>query len=337
MKSKFRYSLENFRGVAIIFVMLSHIMSIQNMGKVGDVFYYLVGDATAWFIFISGYLFYYLEINKFNYFDYLKKKVKFVVLPYLILSFPAILFWIYSSQHVIYGLTAIKYFFWSLIAGGIAVGPMWFIPMIVIFFLLTPVFNILSKTKFIYIFVAVSLGFSLFSSRSIYNANALLSFMHFLGFYLLGMVAAKDAAALEALKTSTKVTLIFIAIFVFIIFGLLFPGIDNIPSSFFSGLGFLNYILVGKLALLVAIFLIFERFFERQNKVLGYFAKISFGLFFIHGFMGAVFQRVSRDIHYASPMLKLLCEVGVIVFVSVAVVYVLKKFLGKWSRYVIGC
>lgn len=337
MKSKFRYSLENFRGVAIIFVMFSHIMSIRNLGTFGNVFNYLVGDATAWFIFISGYLFYYLEVNKFKYSDYLGKKIKFVVLPYLILSIPIILFWIYSSQHVMYGLTALQYFFWSLVAGGIVVGPMWFIPMIFIFFLLTPIFNVLSKKKIIYIFVVVSMVFSLFSSRSIYNANPIFSFLHFLGFYLLGIVAAKNAAILEALKTSTKIMLIAIAIFVFIVFGWLCPDIDAMPSSFLAGLGVMNYILVGKLALLGAIFLFFERFFERPNKFLGYFAKISFGLFFIHGFMSVIFQILSRDIHYASPLLRLTCEIGLVVFVSVAVVFVLKKLLGKWSRYVIGC
>lgn len=337
MKAKFRYSLENFRGVAIIFVMLSHIMSIQNMGKVGDIFYYLVGDATAWFVFISGYLFYYLEANNFNYSSYLWKKIKFVVFPYLILSFPAILFWIFISQNLLYGMTSGDFFIWALLAGGIAVGPMWFIPMIVIFFILTPFFNYISKNKLIYLVLVPSLIFSLFSSRSVYNANPGLSFLHFLGFYVLGIVVAKKNKEVEELRDECKFLLIAIGLSVFLYFGFIFPGISDLPPSFFSGMGKLNYILVGKLGLLMAIFILFERFFEKKSQILGYFAKISFGLFFIHGFSGTFFQRMSTNIDFQSPMYKLFCEVIVIVFGSVLIVFLLKKILGKWSRYVIGC
>ena len=141
MKSKFRYSLENFRGIAIFFVMFSHIISIQSMGRLGGYLYYFVGDATTWFVFISGYLFYYLEVNNFKYADYLWKKLKYVILPYLILSIPVIFFWISISQNLLYGLTPLKFMLWSLLAGGIAVGPMWFIPMIALFFIFTPVFR----------------------------------------------------------------------------------------------------------------------------------------------------------------------------------------------------
>lgn len=337
MKARFRYSLENFRGVAIVFVMLSHIMSIQNMGKVGNIFYYFVGDATAWFVFISGYLFYYLEAAKFDYPNYLWKKAKFVVLPYVILSVPAIFFWMYNSQYVLYGLTPSSFFVWSIVAGGIAVGPMWFIPMIMIFFILTPIFNFISRKKFIYLFLILSMSFSVFSSRSIYNANPLLSFFHFLGFYVFGIVVAKNAGMIERFSNHTKSLLIIFGLLVFLIFGLMFPGIDDMPPSFFSGLGALNYILVGKLGLLISIFVLFERFFEKKNVVLGYFAKISFGLFFIHGFIGAIFQRFSRKINFPDAMTHLLCEVLVIVFGSVLIVFLLKKIMGKWSRYVIGC
>ena len=337
MNSKFRYSLENFRGVAIIFVMFSHIVSLQQMGKLGDVYYYIFVDATNWFVFISGYLFYYLEINKFNYASYLSKKAMYVVLPYLILSVLPIAFWVYSSQHILYGLTPMKFVLWSLLSGGIAVGPMWFIPMIVIFFLMTPIFRILSKTKFIYVLTACALIFSMFSSRTVHNTNPFLSFLYFLGAYLLGIIAAKDAAIIDGLKKITKTKIIVISLFVFVVLGFLFPGYKNLPPGFFGGLGVFNYVVTGKLALLVAIFLLFERFMEHKNSSLGYIAKISFGLFFIHGIMAALFHMAARYINFGGQVFKFLVETSVVIFVSVVVVFVLKKILKKWSRYVIGC
>ena len=337
MKKNFRYSLENFRGVSIIFVMLSHMLSMQNMGEIGSIFYYIVGDATAWFVFISGYLFYYLETNKFDYLNYLSKKFKFVVLPYLILSVPAILFWIYLSQNVLYGLTPSAFFVWSLIVGGIAVGPMWFIPMILIFFILSPIFNLASKNKSIYLIFLLSIIFSIFSSRPINNTNPMLSFFHFLGFYIFGIVVAKNSELIDKFGSYKIIILIILGFSVFFLLGFFIRGTSNGSSGFFSGLGELNYVLIGKLVLLIAIFLLFERFFERKNVVLGYFAKISFGLFFIHGFMGMIFQKLSQKISFSYPMTNFLCEVLAIIFGSVFIVFLVKKILGKWSRYVIGC
>ncbi|PHV29704.1 hypothetical protein CSQ93_00760 [Janthinobacterium sp. BJB426] len=337
MKSKFRYSLENFRGIAIIFVMLSHIRSFQEIEQIGGYLYYIVGDATAWFVFISGYLFYYLEVNKFEYRAYISKKARYVIMPYLILSFPAILFLVMTYQYRLYGLTPLTFILWSLTSGGIAVGPMWFIPMITIFFLFTPIFIILSKSKLLCTLTAISLAFSIFSARPVYNTNAILSFLHFFGFYLLGILAAKNSIFLEELRTTTKITIIFISFSFFVFFCFLFPGLESMPNGFLSGLGMLNYILAGKLFLLIAIFFLFEQFFEHENKTLGFFAKISFGLFFIHGFMEVIFNKMWKNINYFNSIIKLVAEIIIVIFVSVAIVFLAKRILKKWSRYVIGC
>ena len=177
----------------------------------------------------------------------------------------------------------------------------------------------------------------MFSSRTVHNTNPLLSFSHFLGVYVLGIIAAKDAYIIDGLKESNKKKIIYISLVIFFVLGFLFPGFKSLPPSFFSGIGTFNYIMAGKLALLIAIFLLFERFMQNKNNILGYFAKISFGLFFIHGIMEAIFRRGTRDIDFGSPVLRFSAEVGVVVFVSIVVVFVLKKILKKWSRYVIGC
>lgn len=337
MKSNFRYSLDNFRGLAIIFVMFSHVFSFRELGKIADYYYYFLVDATSWFVFISGYLFYYLEERKFNYKDYLVKKFKYVILPYLIIAIPIILCWIYLSQHILYGLSAWKYMLWSLIVGGVIVPPLWFIPMIFIFFLLTPLSRKLAKTNYIYWVTALALIFGMFSSRPIHNMNPFLSFMHFMGAYFFGIVVAKNAKLIDEIRFSTKTKIIFVSLFLFLIFGFLFPGVDSMTDGFFDGLWHLNYIIVGKFFLLIAIFFIFERYFQKENKIFGYFAKISFGLFFIHGIMCAVFRRITRDVIFSNAYSKLFTEICVVVIASIVIVYILKKILKKWSRYVIGC
>lgn len=337
MKLNFKYFLDNFRGMAILFVILSHTPSIQQMGGIGKYLNFTLTDATTWFVFISGYLFYYLEVNKFNYIEYLLKKAKYVILPYFFFAFIALSLKLYVSQNVLFDLTPINYVLWSLLVGWAIAFPLWFIPMIVIFFFMTPVFNILAKTKLLYAATFFAFLFSFFSSRPINNSNAILAFLHFLGFYLFGVLAASNASALDKLNKSTKAIIIMICFFVFFISASLYFKQPKFPPDFFSSLGILNYVSIGKLALLIAIFFLFERFMNRENLILGYFAKISFGLFFVHGFVIYAFSKlISRNIFFSETG-EIFKEVFIVFFASIFAVFAMKKVLKKWSRYVVGC
>ena len=335
--NNFRYFLDNFRGLAIIFVMLSHLTSFHTMGRFGDYIYFLVGGATAWFVFISGYLFYYLERGKFNYSDYLSKKAMYVILPYLLLSIPAICTGLYFAWPTLIGLNSGEYIAWSLLVGGNVVGPMWFIPMIIIFFVMTPVFNLVAKSWMLYVFAAMALVFSLFSSRPIHNLNALLSFFHFLGFYMLGLVFSAQAIRIAAIKSSVKTGIIVVSLAAFALAAFFYQDAESILIGFQDGLGIFNLLLFGKLLLLIAIFFIFEKFFDQPNKVLGYFAKISFGLFFIHGFYILIFVKIAKYMINMSAASMLVVEFWLVIIGSFATVFVLKHMFNKRSRYVIGC
>jgi hypothetical protein len=93
---------------------------------------------------------------------------------------------------------------------------------------------------------------------------------------------------------------------------------------------------VGKLGLLLSVFLGFEKFFNQPNAVLGYIARISFGLFFVHGlYLGTIYKIMPFvDVHSATATL--LLEAAVLLGLSFATVLVVKKLLGRRSRYVIG-
>jgi peptidoglycan/LPS O-acetylase OafA/YrhL len=337
MDGKFRYSLQNLRGVAIIFVMLSHLSSFYALGRIGELAYFFVGDSTTWFVFISGYIFYYMESDRFHYPGYVLKKVKYVVVPYLVMSVPAILIGFYLSRPALQGLAPLSYVEWSLLTGGSVIIPMWFIPMILIFFMLAPVFNHLAKSRLIYLLAAIGIGLSLFSTRPIGNANPGLSFVHFVGFYLLGIAFAVGAPNIDALKSKTRMIIIGLALAVFVAAAVLFERPGNESYGFYDGLGVLNLLQFGKLALLIAVFFLFEMFLNEKNTVLSYIAKISFGLFFIHGFYIAVFAKFSGYTNAVNPPVRLLVEIFAVVIVSVVTVFVLKRVLQRGSRFVIGC
>lgn len=317
--------------------MFAHISSLQSSGKASDYLLFFLSEVTSWFIFISGYLFYYLECENFSYRSYLMRKLKNVISPYLLFSIAAIISGLYFSRNVLFDLTQEKFILWSFLTGGTVVGPMWFIPMIAIFFFMTPLFNYISRSNLIYYFAIIFLLLSIFSSRPIHNSNPLLSFFHFLGFYLLGIVAAKSSKFFESLKIYVKLIIMAgsIAVFIFSSIGY-FEG-EKQEIGFFESLWVLNYISLGKLALLIGTFFCFEQFFNREKKVLGFLARISFGLFFIHGFMSLIFNKFFQGLVYDSLLAKIFCEIGIVVLSSILIVMLLKLVLRKWSRYAIGC
>ena len=103
MKKRFLGYIHNFRGIAILFVVGGHILlswpeNEHPLAK--DVLYSIWQNGTVLFVFIAGYLFQYL-IGKYRTFDYWKKKLRYVILPYLLISGPAIIIRISSPHHLL--------------------------------------------------------------------------------------------------------------------------------------------------------------------------------------------------------------------------------------------
>jgi peptidoglycan/LPS O-acetylase OafA/YrhL len=335
---KFRNSLENFRGLAILFVVLSHFSSFGNLGAGGQSIYFVLTEATSWFVFIAGYLFYHIEGERFQYADYMTKKAKFVILPYFLLSTPAIAAGLYLQQEKLIGLSRAAFVAWSLVVGGAAVGPMWFIPMIVIFYVLSPLFIRLAKSRLIYMLAVLGTVLSLFSFRPLNNLNPFLSFLHFLGFYLLGMVFALCIKKTDQIKAAGKTMVLALpAMVIFILAVCFYEDLPRYHLGFFDGLGYFNMRQLGKLSLLVALFFYFDKYVSQKNRFLAYFAEVSFGLFFIHGFFLVLFSHLSYFYVPPNPLMNFVAEFLVVMGMSLLTVYVLKLVLKNRSRYVIGC
>ena len=339
VKAEFQYSVENLRGLAILFVLLSHVTSFENLGGFGNYFLFFFRDATTWFVFISGYLFYCTERNKFNYWGYLRKKLKFVIFPYLILSVPAICIGIYLNRYAYMGLSQLAYGLWSLVVGGSVIGPMWFIPMIAIFFVVSPLFFRLGGSRVQYMVLMCGLAFSLFSTRPFKNLNPFLSFVHFFGFYVLGIVVSFNSERIR--RVAGEKSGLFLMCGTFLLFilssALHIYGDQSDPAGFQEGLGSFNNAQLGKLALLALTFLLFSRFLNVRNRILAWLAEISFGLFFMQGFFMAIFGQLSYRVTFGHPLMMLLAELSILLGGSVLAVLIIKRITGRWSRYVIGC
>ena len=318
--------------------MLSHMGTLHWLDSAGDLGYFLVVDATTWFVFISGYLFHYIEFRRFKYTDYLRKKAKFVFLPYLVFSVPAIVAGIYFARDILLGLDRGPYVLWSLLVGGSVAPPMWFIPMIIIFFFLSPLFHALARTRWIYPATIVGLAISVFSYRPVHNLNPFLAFVHFFGFYLLGMLTSMNTCRTDALKNTRAVYWIIASgLALFFLCAFMYDFESEVPIGFQDGWGKLNLVQLAKFGLLVAVFFLFERYLNRKQRMLAYLAEISFGLFFVHGFFVLMSSRIQQRLGLDNPWLAFLFELVFVVCGSVLSVYLVKSVFKKKSRYVIGC
>ncbi|RQW29217.1 acyltransferase [Rhodobacteraceae bacterium CH30] len=334
---EFLYSFENMRAVAILFVIFSHFSSVYKFGESADIVKFILADATTLFVFISGYLFYYLSGNKgFGYLDYLGKKFKFVVLPFFFFSFFAILAGLVFRQNELYGLTPVAYMLWSFIVGGVVNGAMWFIPMICLFFLVSPMLLFCTKRDWFFVMVVAAVLFSVYSFRPVGNQNPVLSFFHFMGFYLMGMFFARRGVVMDLLRSRSK-TVMAVSASGFFVLLVVWLGGDQVVQGYFDYILQPNIIQMGKLFFVVFLFFLFERFLSKKIKPMSYIANISFGLFFVHGFWSLVFLKAASYLEVSRLSTYFSLEFLFVFCFSVISIDIAKRILGARSRYVIGC
>lgn len=91
----------NFRGIAILLIILAHSLSVVNSyddkNYITNILSLLLSNSTIFFIVLAGYFFSALSQN-FNYLSFLKNKFNFVILPYIFISIPAICLYVFHLK-----------------------------------------------------------------------------------------------------------------------------------------------------------------------------------------------------------------------------------------------
>jgi len=287
-------SINWFRGFAIIFVVFSHLTIYPSTFESGYTNFF--SNGTFYFVFISGFLFYHLRA-KFEYFSYLSRKTKYVVLPYIFISLP-VLAW---ANYVIFSggtwfhhdlipsydghnLTP-DYFsnvvylnIYLLSTGGALLGPWWFIPMICVFFIASYWILELSKSRYLYALFILSFLFTLLSKRPD-AVSPIVSFFYWFSVYMLGLLSAKNYTNL--MKNSWQ---ILIGSFVLLV-GLTVTELDTDAVNMLH------------VRSLLVTFLVLSMFHLLENKdiklvPLDILAKYSFGIFFLHKYFIQIQDRI---------------------------------------------
>ena len=176
---KMYLDIHYLRGLAILFIVWGHLRaSLYLQGKVSFdetwvIFEHyraiIVDGGTPLFVFISGFLFSKIYVEKnINYFDFFIKKAKTVLLPFLLVTTPFVLYSV--SRQSNWGFS-----YESVYMKGYAWLAYWYIPFVMVLFAASPFYSLFTKlqTKYQLVFFLVAAFISIGFGR--YDHNVFLS------------------------------------------------------------------------------------------------------------------------------------------------------------------
>lgn len=344
-KTFFRY-IHNFRGLAILLIVLGHTTVFLDLKNYPITLYtkqVFLGNGSVYFVFIAGFLFQFLS-KKYVYTSYLSKKFFNVILPYLIVSIPALAFCLLKNKPF-YDTTWVNDSFtdWSivqkiaiLLLTGTHFFHFWFIPMISIFYIFAPVFIWIDRNPKLYGLLPLLVALSIAIPRPGDDAQILQNFVHFTSVYVLGMFCChyRDRV-LEFMKHRwhTVMVLEIVLAAIQIILRVTDTPLQNT----------LNFNTASKSILsILFMYLLWQYDAVASNRfhlVMGSLADLSFGIYFIHAYVIFLYLRLLEFLNITSSMhiVSVAFMTFLAMIITVGILLVSKRYLGKRSRYLVGC
>jgi surface polysaccharide O-acyltransferase-like enzyme len=348
--SKFLPYIHNLRGLAILFIVGVHVRGYEwhweHEDKAYDFFVALFDNGTVLFVFIAGFLFQHLTHRQYNFGKYLQQKAKFVMLPYLIVSVPIIIFRLVNGASELplgehFDDHSAFYKIVYYLVTGMHMAPFWFMPMIFLIYLTSPLLHALDKPWFYQFIFPFIFLIGMFTYRPINNANPLLSYIHFLPIYLTGMWTSYNKEKILNLGRNMIVPLIvgYIAITALELGGIItLTKRLSFEQMWMEGLMVFNVYVFKAVILCFLLLFLFYRMGDRKINWLHMLGEYSFGIYFIHYYFISAFRQVVEGMEYdfkLSTLTFIAFYLGVI-FASILCVHMIKKVSGKSSRYIIG-
>jgi probable poly-beta-1,6-N-acetyl-D-glucosamine export protein len=327
--------------VAIILIVAAHTLPSLDwsaMPRMGRLIDGLANESSIFFFFIAGYLFQYLS-RGFHYRSYLVQKLKTVILPYLLLSIPAIVIftqftrrtgmwsWFYSApewqQVVLFVLT------------GKHLAPLWFVPTITLFYLAAPLFIWIDRRMpRLYWLVLPLWLLSLYLGRD-GPWGPVNKAVYLLPVYLLGMAFSRYRDQAHVLVARWAPLLLAVACAGYLGYAFQWPQ----PPQ---------YLMLMKLPAGLLLVHLLLKTHHLVGTRLDYIAHISFGIFFIHAYFISFIKVITvylgsgrvyageggSDLPASIPLF--LAYAGSVLALSVALIWLAQKLLGKRSRMFVG-
>lgn len=347
-------SLNYFRGLAILFIIAGHCF--QLAGWHVDAFYEklivnLIKGGTAFFVFISGYLFHHIFAPKFRYRTFMSKKIKFVLMPYVIVSALPLIYYVVVRQggphaELIYsgggGLWAqyiqpILKYLWT----GRLFDAYWYVPFVMVVFALSPLF--LRYLKMArparLLLMSAAMAVAMLIHRPVHNISVLQSVIYFVPVYLMGMNISLDKDRVLKYLTGKEWLIAFGMLALAAVQVAFYSNYTNLHKPALEWAG-LDILLLQKMLGCLFFYVFFNRFEYRNWPRLKTLAAASFALYFLHP---PVILLIKKTDVLDLPLLHQIPGIVawgvwcvVVTALSFGIAAAIRKCFTKYSRQMIG-
>ncbi len=333
--------------MAILFIVAVHAMTAFSWSEDPSVAYALsdlLANGTVFFIFISGYLFQHLSAN-YRYPAHLAKKVKYVLMPYLIASIPAIGYTVFRGNPVedypfLEGTSVAYQILWFYVTGATRIDyPMWFIPVILVYYLVSPAFYAFTRYPVLYWLILLLLPVSLLAHRPHFpNPGILHSFVYFLSAYVLGMFTSQYRQNVVSFLEK-NVGIFFVVFLAYYILQFVVSdqhGSYRVDQIFSFERGYIDWAFLQKIILAFLMLGLMSRYDSVVSKPLRPLGDTAFSIYFLHAYVIYAFRVITAWHTYQGSVLRVGLLSGATVAVCYAITKLVNRVLGEYSRMVIG-
>lgn len=342
-------SINHFRALAILFIIAGHTFEITGLkfdSITSITIANLIEGGTSLFVFISGFLFHQVFYSKFKYYNFLIKKIKNVLVPYLVLSALPIVFILLqhnptsdyfepSGTGILneYIVPALKY----LVTGQTLIG-YWYVPFIMVTFLISPLhmLYICLNTRQQLMTIFLLAGISVLIHRPIDNMSVLQSVVYFSPIYLIGITAAMNKSFLYKYLADKQLYLL--AIVLMLALAQAMMGIKgNFHKAAFE-FGGIDIMFIQKIAMCFFFMIFLSRFEAIKHPWIDAVAATSFTAFFLHPIILFVLSSDTLGLKisdYSSWLVYCLFTIAIAI-ICVCLAKLCKRVMPQYSRYIIG-
>jgi membrane-bound acyltransferase YfiQ involved in biofilm formation len=335
-RRRFFPHIHRLRGIAIIGVVSIHVISVLGLPLPvwAEVPYDVVfGEGSPIFLMISGFLFR-EGLAKYAYPRFIDRKVRNVLIPYLVVSIPALVIYLggFKTSHPwlsedFFDRNPVVQTVVLLVTGA-HLGPLWFIPMILLFFIVSPVFVYIDRHPRTYLVLPLLFVVTVLVPRPYENSNPIQSFVHFLSLFVLGMWLARHHDRLIDWYQQRRATVLGLGLVLVVVLAVIALDVPSVDS-----------LMRGAFGTLLVFVLYTWRDLGRPGIWLDKLGEASFPVFFLHGYPVAVLRALVPEDVAIGPWTWLALWLPLtfgIAAGTAAFAFAVRRVLGKRSRYLVG-
>lgn len=345
-------SFDHLRGIAILFIVAGHSYGGWIMDSFSEkLISNIVSGGTTLFVFISGFFFHHIFYKDFELKDFMVKKAKNVLAPYLILSTLGFIYFAFSSQAFPFQslLIASDVSTWSdylaLYACYLWTGRImyayWYIPFIMIMFLLSPFFIRYIKLSLAsrFTIMLVLLVFSaFFVHRPVLNLSPIHTVIYFIPVYLLGINCSINRTEFEQLLKGKTLILAITVLVLSALQSAYFDSRGNVYKTDLFSSAIFDINLFQKIALCFFFISLLHRYEHKTIPGLKLLASSSFAIYFLHTWILHITDQYPLFFMFPNiPQIVVWLSITIgVTALCILIAYGVKSLLKHNSRYLIG-